>query len=253
VFFVLSKILDVVFSPLTWAIALSAVAAFRRTAPSRVLPLLAGVVLCVFSMEPVSNRLMRWTEEGARRTMKDGVTYDVVVLLGGLVDHRATATANAPAYMDGVERLLSTFDVLRAGRARYAILSGGKDDDDDPVVEGPLLADQLSQWGIAKDRLISESSSKNTKENARFSADLIRTRGFKTVLLVTSAAHMPRALATFEAENVTADALPVDYRSFDPDRAHERWLPRATALAVSAGALRELAGRAVYRIVGYGR
>jgi uncharacterized SAM-binding protein YcdF (DUF218 family) len=254
VFFFFSKILDVVFSPLTWAIVLAGAAAFGKTERfARLFAGLAVVVLCVFSVEPVSNRLVRSMEEDAVKTARDGTTYDVVVLLGGLVDHRATATTNDTAYNDGVERLLKTFDLLRTGHARFAILSGGKDEDDDPIVEGPLLARQLAEWGIARERLITEDASRNTRENASFSARIIKDRGFRDVLLVTSAGHVPRALAAFRVEGVRADALPVDYRSFDPARSHERWLPRASALSASAGALRELAGRAIYGVLGLGR
>ena len=109
-----------------------------------------------------------------------------------------------------------------------------------------MLARQLESWGIARDRLLTEGGSRNTRENAGFSARLVRDHKLTTLVLITSAAHMPRALAAFQAEGLAPDALPVDYRAFDPEKADERWLPRAQALAASTAALREMMGRIVY-------
>jgi uncharacterized SAM-binding protein YcdF (DUF218 family) len=254
VFFSLSKILDVLFSPLTWSLLLCLYAFGQKNRGNAGwYALLAALVLGTFSLEPVSNRLMRWTEVGAPRTVRDGVTYDAIILLGGLVEHRTTASTHVPAYNDGVERLLTTYDLLRTGRARKAILSGGADDDQDPVVEADLLAKQLEAWGIAADRLILEGKSRNTRENAEESTRLAKEQRLTTLLLVTSAAHMPRALAAFRATGIEPDTLPVDFRSFDPAGSPEKWLPRAQALAESTAALRELAGRAIYAAAGFGR
>lgn len=250
-FFFFSKILDVLFSPLTWAIllCLSGVLAQAQGARlAKAAPLAAAVILCAFSTEPVSNRLVRWTEAEAVRTFRDGARYDAVIVLGGLLDHRQTKAARAPAYNDGVERLLVAYDLLRADKARFAVLSGGTDDKDDPVVESRELARQLESWGISGDRLLTEGGSRNTRENAAFSARLLKDHGLLTLLLVTSAAHMPRALAAFRAEGLEPDTLPVDYRGFDPAGSDEKWLPRAQALAASTAALREMVGRVVYGV-----
>jgi uncharacterized SAM-binding protein YcdF (DUF218 family) len=72
-----------------------------------------------------------------------------------------------------------------------------------------------------------------------------------SLLLVTSAAHMARAAGCFRAVGLTPDTLPVDQRALPP--AWDAWspLPRAVHLAQSELALRELAGRLVYRLRGY--
>ena len=61
---------------------------------------------------------------------------------------------------------------------------------------------------------------------------------------------MPRALGCFEQAGLHPDVLPVDYRAGEGGVG---WVPRAGSLAVSSAALRELAGRAVYRMMGYSR
>jgi len=59
---------------------------------------------------------------------------------------------------------------------------------------------------------------------------------------------MPRAAAAFRQAGLEVDLLPVDPRL---GLGGGSWLPRAEALERSSAALRELAGRLVYRAAGY--
>ena len=63
---------------------------------------------------------------------------------------------------------------------------------------------------------------------------------------------MSRSLDAFRAEGLVPDAMPVDYRAAD-GVGLRGLIPRADALADSSHALREMFGRVVYRIVGYGK
>ncbi len=254
-FYALSKVLDILLSPLAWALLLCLYAVPRKKPRrgQRWAALAAAGILYVFSIEPVANALARALETPTTRTVKVDVTYDAIVLLGGLVDDRATATFGATQYNEDVERLLVTFDWLRAGRAKTVIISSGAyDASRAEVVEARVLARQLVDWGIAEDRILVEDQARNTHENAVFTAKLAKERGLSRLLVVTSAMHMPRALDCFRAVHVDVDALPVDYRSFDTGRFSASWLPRAGFLAQSSSVLREVFGRYVYRVQGYG-
>jgi uncharacterized SAM-binding protein YcdF (DUF218 family) len=253
-FFALSKTLDVLLSPLAWAILLALSGTrFRGAGRSVLSPLAAAAVLYVFSIDPVSNALVRQLETTAPNTVQRGIVYDVVILLGGPVAHGPTEAFGVPSYNDGVERLLTTFDLLRTGRAKNVILTGGRAAPDDSVVEAEVLRSQLEAWGIDRSRILLEDQARNTRENATFSRKIIDAHQFRRIVLVTSAIHMPRALDCFRDVGLAVDALPVDYRSFDPGRHRGSLLPRVDALSESTGALRELFGRIVYRVVGYGR
>ena len=255
-FYVLSKILDVLLSPLAWAMALCLYSVPRKKPRKgqRWTALAAVVVLYVFSIEPVANALARALEAPPAKTAKDDVVYDAVVLLGGVVDDRATTTYGPPEYNDNVERLLVTYDLLREGRAKVAIISGGAVDSTRmDAVEANVLGKQLALWGIAEDRIILEDKAKNTRENAVFTAEIARARGLARLVVVTSAMHMPRALDCFRAVDLPVDALPVDYRSYDSHRFASSWLPRPGFLAQSNAVLREIFGRYIYRVQGYGK
>jgi uncharacterized SAM-binding protein YcdF (DUF218 family) len=116
--------------------------------------------------------------------------------------------------------------------------------------EAEVLAEWLRQQGVEPERIFLETQSRNTRENALFSAPIITAHGWKRVLLVTSAWHAPRALGCFRAVGLAPDLLPVDHRGVGQGLG---WLPRAGALSASTDALRELLGGLVYRAMGYTR
>ncbi len=257
-FYILSKLLDILLSPLSWGLALLALAVPWRRRPTRrwrrkrVLGAVGLGILLLSSMMPISNALVRSVEGAARPTYRADVVYDAVLLLGGVVDEDATARSGQPAYNDNIERLLVTFDLLRTNKARVAIISGAALDRPE-LGEAVVLGRQLEQWGIAKERIIIEDRARNTRENALFTKEIVLARGFERVLMVTSAFHMVRATECFVAVGLPVDTLAVDYRAHDTGGRAGDWLPRAHALAVTTAIAREVAGRAIYRIRGYAR
>jgi uncharacterized SAM-binding protein YcdF (DUF218 family) len=251
VFFFLSKILDILLSPLAWSVILVLVGLTGSGTRRRWVGFAGVLVLLVFSLEPVSNGLFGALERGSRTTFRSGVTYDAVILLGGVTDERAEVTWGQRSFNDNNERLLETYDLLRTGAAKNAILSGG-DIVPTPKVEAKALADQLALWGIDPSRLVVEAHARNTRENAVFSAEIVREHGWHDVLLVTSAFHMPRAVGCFRAVGLPADALPVDYRSYGGEYRGEL-IPRVDHLQQSNAAIREWFGRRIYSLRGYAR
>lgn len=252
VFLTLSKTLDLFASPLTWAILLVLLSIVLRVRPRASIgsAVLALVVLLVFSSERVANALARALESGAQSTMKADVTYDVLVLLGGMTDDAASRATRALELTEGADRLVGTYDLLRAGKARHLVVSAGlAEPEPGRATEAQLVADKLVAWGIPADRVVVEGRSRNTRENAREVARIVRERGWKTVLLVTSAGHLKRAMGCFRAEGLVPDVHPVDRRAGTGGS----WLPRSDALDASTDALREFTGRAVYWVMGYTR
>jgi uncharacterized SAM-binding protein YcdF (DUF218 family) len=258
-FLALSKLLDLLLAPLTWT-ALLVVAGFalrrRRPAVAWALALLGAVELVVFSTPSVADAIMRRAERAAPRTWRPDQTYDVVIVLGGVVELRPTWMDDGKDLNGAAERITRAFELLHAGRARDVLLSGGVSNPapGEPA-ESEQLAAMLREWGVPPERIVVETRSRNTRENAVESARVVADRGWKRLLLVTSAMRMPRALGCFRRVGLSPDALPVDYRAGAPGSAagFESWWPRAAELEMSTDALRELAGRVVYRVKGYSR
>ncbi len=256
-FVFLSKTLDLLLSPLTWALLLAlggALLVTRRPRAAARSSLAAVVVLVIFSAEPVANVLFRFLESSAVRTYQPDAAYEVVIVLGGTLEGNGTDPLGEPELNAAGDRFLRGLELVRSGQARNILLSAGTLDPHSGLpTEAVVLARELERQGIPRERVAPEPRSGNTRENAVESARIIRDRGWSRLLLITSAFHMERSLGCFRAVGLEPDALPVDYRSFDPGKRSASWAPRAGALAQSTDALRELFGRVVYRLVGYAK
>jgi uncharacterized SAM-binding protein YcdF (DUF218 family) len=260
VFFFLSKLLDVFLSPFSWGFVLLAAAVpwRRRAARSwkrrRILGAVGLGIIVISSSQPVANSLAWSLEHASKPTYHADVVYDAVVLLGGLVDEEATAASGQPSYNDNVERLVITHQLLRDGKARVAIVSSAPLDPSRPDLgEAVVLGRQLEDWGIAKERIIIEDRARNTRENAVYTKEIVRARGYERVLIVTSAFHMVRAEECFAAVGLNVDTLAVDYRAHEHVGRVAEWIPRSSSLTTTTGVAREMAGRVVYRAQGYGK
>ncbi len=70
----------------------------------------------------------------------------------------------------------------------------------------------LIALGIAEHRLILETKSRDTAENAALSRDLVKPKPGETWVLITSALHMPRAVGVFRKAEWRVIPYPVDFR-----------------------------------------
>ena len=86
-----------------------------------------------------------------------------------------------------------------------------------------------------------ESTSRDTEDNARFSAPLLRAAGITTILLVTDVNHMPRARADFIDQGLAVIPTPTEYYASTPLN-YFSWLPNAGSLRRSAIAVHEWVG-----------
>ncbi len=259
-FFFLSKLLDVFLSPYSWGLLLLAAAvpwrarSARRWKRRRILGASGLAMLLLASIQPISNTLMWKLEHASASTYREDVTYDAVVLLGGMVDEEVTAESGQPAYNDNIERVMMTHRLLRDGKAKVAIVSGAALD---PKLassgEAVVLIRQLEEWGIAKDRLIVEDRARNTHENAVYAREIAKARGYERVLIVTSAYHMLRAAECFAGVGMPVDTLAVDYRASKHAGDVSGLIPRAHMLNTTTSTLREIFGRLIYRVQGYGK
>ena len=97
--------------------------------------------------------------------------------------------------------------------------------------------------------LVLEEHSRNTAENARMTQVLLQQRGIRRVLLVTSALHMPRARAHFEAVGLEVSPAATDHEG--QITTHwpwwRRWLPGTDALDGSGRGLKEWVSLLAFR------
>ena len=127
---------------------------------------------------------------------------EAVVVLGA-----GATTLSAGGQIAGVLTTTSVLRVLEAARvskvidARVVIASGGIPRPDLELrPESVLLREALVAAGVPPERIVEESASRSTREQAHVIPPLLRAHGARQFVLVTSPAHMRRALAVFRLE-----------------------------------------------------
>ncbi len=181
---------------------------------------------------------------------------DVVVLLGG--GSVAPETPRPMVEVDGAgDRIIYTAQLYKQGKAAHVLVSGGHLDwvngESTPAQDMAVL---LEMMGIPGEAIWMQSQSRNTYEDALYSAQILREKGVSRILLVTSASHMPRSMKVFTAQGIEAIPAPVDFTV-----SYAEWnsltqsdlraqvlnmLPSVDSMAVTTRMLKEYIGMLVY-------
>ena len=179
--------------------------------------------------------------------------YDVGILLGGSLQS-FDLNNSRPVYSQSVDRLLQTISLYKSGKVKKILLSGGSGSITRPEErEAMIVYRVLQEAGIPENDIIIENQSRNTYENAVYSAQILREKNINgRLLLITSSFHMRRSLACFHKLNLHPDAYPVDPRShrnfYTPENSV---IPHPGALLIWDTLLHEWTGIFTYRLSGY--
>ena len=139
--------------------------------------------------------------------------------------------------------------LYKAGKAPLVIVSSGVFPwHQKGLPEAPAMQQLLTEWGVPQEAIVNETDSQNTFGNAVFTARILDQRSIQTILLVTSALHMRRALAVFLSLGINAIPVATDYEIVDEgDRSLFLWIPDVDALQGSTRAIKEWVGYMVYQ------
>lgn len=273
--FLLSKLLPLAVYPLGLALLLHLAALLghrRRWAPWLSS---AGLALLWLAATPLVSRELLWglEEQATRLTPRTLPRADAVLVLGGGL-RPALAPRRRVELAEAGDRLLTGIDLLRQGLAPVLVVSGGRVSftSSDPAPPEMDAAARLAQeLGVPAGRILRNAGlepdgPRTTAEEAQAIARLAKQQGWRSLLLVTSATHLPRALASFQ-RHLPADSgvrlIPVacDYQLPQRDQigrttaasAVLSLLPNADSLASTTAALKEHIGLQVYRLRGWAR
>jgi len=175
-----------------------------------------------------------------------------IIVLGGAVGSPLPPREDVEL-TEGVDRVYKAAQLYRVGKGGRVFVAAGNQPWSQPgPSEASLIGELLVEWGVPADAIQLEGRSRNTRENALNLKPLLEATGCDRSLLVTSAAHMPRALASFKAVGlyvypVSTDIQIVDKKS--PDLMD--FIPNAGALAMTSDAMREWLGQKVYEWQGW--
>ncbi len=218
--YVLSKLLNLLAQPLAWVVVLLGLALLvqrRWSQRARQMQWLALGLLLLVGWLPLPNALL-WSLENQYPEIApqaDLSGYVGVVVLGGATESGYLAQAHPQPLLGGAaERMTAPVSMRLRNPHLRLIFTGGEGE---LVGSGPSEAIRaqgfFESMGLLAGQVQYESVSRNTFENAVLTARLPGVDITQPWLLVTSASHMPRSMATFAKAGWNVTAYPVDFRS----------------------------------------
>jgi uncharacterized SAM-binding protein YcdF (DUF218 family) len=252
-FFYLSKILWFLSAPSSLAVVLTVVGTallFTRHARlGRTVAAAVAIALVVIAFSPFGKLVMR-TLEDRFPIADDTRPISGMIVLGGA----AGITRGQIAFNDAASRVTSAVALALKHPQAKIVFSGGDAGffDRGPQTEAEAAADLFQAVGIAADRIVVEDRSRNTRENALFTRGLVTAKPGERWVVVTSAFHMPRAIACLRAVGLDLEAYPVDFRT--EGRAAQDLRPfgrLSEGMRLTDLAVKEWIGLVTYRLAGY--
>lgn len=217
-YFLLSKTLWLIFAPssfLVICLCLAMVLAlWGRLRAASMIGGLAAVILAALSFSPVAERVAASLEGRFPAYRDDGRPITGVIVLGGGLNLASSVTQTRLVLGAAGDRLVAMADLARRYPEAKIIFTGGSGYlAGSSESEADLIERHLTTLGIAPGRVLFERASRNTYENAMMTKALVQPAAGEHWLLVTSAFHMPRAMALFRAAGFELEAYPVDWRT----------------------------------------
>lgn len=207
--------------------------------------LMIGVFIWGASIFPVANAILKGIEDGSEVSgIPNG---DVIILLGGGVygDLQDISGIGIPT-----EHMIVriTTAVRLQKRLDVPIIVSGGSVFKGKKAEAPIVKRFIADLGVPANKVIIEDKSRDTMENAKYTAEICRKFGYKKPILVTSSNHMKRSIESFEKVGLRVRPFSL---SFIPKKTgHYGWedyMPNAFALKGVSFGLHEHMGLLFYK------
>jgi uncharacterized SAM-binding protein YcdF (DUF218 family) len=182
----------------------------RKQKTGKVLVTLAAALLLLVGNGRISGVLLKSLEQRYRPVAPSSLpagpqgsagVWSVVVLGGGFSSDPLIDTASRLS-QETIARLVEGISLCRELSPCRLILSGG------PPGQAEAMRSVAMALGVRQAEIVLESNSRNTEQEGRFIAPTVGKAPF---LLVTSASHMPRAMALLMKQGMNPIAAPTDY------------------------------------------
>lgn len=175
------------------------------------------------------------------------------VVLGGMLNQKQLPEEQVH-FSESSERILEALLLEQQGIIREIIISGGSGSvTDQSKKESKRLYDFIHELDNRPPKIILDTISRNTFENALYTAQILAAKGFdeEPFLLITSAFHMQRSLLCFKKQGLNPVPYAVDFKN-TPFDVNPSWLiPSAASLAYWDLLIKEWIGIGTYKLFGY--
>lgn len=262
-FFGLYKFVKFGLYPLTWVVLLLGAATVLALFPFspkrlrwvRLLVLCSLLLLMILASPLVATSLMGSLESWYQPThLAPSDRFDAIVVLGGGINEPGSLRPAAEPSSYSRNRTTCGVDLFQQGHAPTLVLTGG---DARVFGTGSKEAVEMKRWairlGVPESATMIDTDARNTYENATGTKRLI---GPASILLVSSASHLPRAVPVFTKQGFRVTPAPCDHVSQNLPR--ESWndldlfdfMPSDVALQHNREVVTELAGIVIYWLAG---
>lgn len=252
VFFALSKILGFLQFPLTWIFILLIWGLFTKNTIKKIkLFKISVLLLYLFSNPFLFSEFSRlWevkaiADENLRK-------HKYAIVLSGMVvyDKKLDRTQ----FFRSGDRLIQALELYRKGKFEKFILTGGSGSLKKDDREADFMKRFLISANVPDSAIIIERESRNTFENAIFTAGILKKINLENeeVLLITSSIHMRRSEACFTKAGIAVQTFSTDritgIRKWEIDHL---LLPEAGTISAWNAFIHEVLGYITYKIMGY--
>ncbi len=263
-FFGLYKFVKYGVYPLTWIVFLFAIAiilVWFPLSPRRLRVLrfsaMTGFLQLFLISSPIVSGTLTGTLEGWHTPTPTIVweKFDAIIVLGGGIRDKGTLRPTIDLSDETRHRTLCGANLYRQGHASTLAVTGG---DASIFGSGPRAVTAMKDWairlGVPTGAIVTEDRSRTTYENAVLSKQFLGDR--TSILLVTSANHIPRATALFMKQGFRVTPYSCGFHA--KNHPSDDWndvdifdiLPNTQAIERTTVVVEEVAGIAAYWLVG---
>jgi uncharacterized SAM-binding protein YcdF (DUF218 family) len=252
--FVLLKVLLLLLRPLVWIALVFIIALLTKNSRRKAMLFKTGCILLFFFSNPyIINRIMH-SYETEPAQLPPTAHYSAGIVLGGFVAYNKED--NKGYFNDACDRFIQTALLYKKGYIDKIIIAAGNG----YIVahnfkEATFVKEALITLGIPGNAIYTDTSSRNTLENAVYTKAIIDAQHLQgPFLLISSAFHLPRAQRVFNKKNMAVVPYPCDFlaRDISNNVIEDIFLPSAGALEAWDLFIKELAGIATYKLTGKG-
>ena len=217
---------------------------------SRFCCLFALITILFFSIPIVAARIAGGLESQYPPVTNEKLEHhDAIVVLGGGLRVPGPPTERFQLGTLG-DRYWYAFELYKAGKGGKIVLSGGNYYERENIKGEAFYAKKLlEQWGVVSEDIVYEAASKTTEQNMIGVSSLFQSNNMHSMILVTSALHMPRSMEIFS--HLPLKVTPASADQVVRNEKSPAWkyvVPSAEALLLSTRSLHEYYGIFVYKL-----
>ena len=209
--------------------------------------LLAIIVLLVSSL-PLTADII-WADLRADypyRSINSLPNSDVVAVLSGYIGWINASEIQQVETWGKPNRFFAGVDIVKAGKANALIFTQERFPWADIPSSGVVSKNKALELGLPESQIHLSGYVSNTDDEAKAIKQLIDDKGYKTMILVTSSFHMPRAKAIFLAHGISVIPYATDTGSQNLTLNAFSFIPSAGAFNSTSSGIREYIGRIYY-------